>query len=144
MDSNAIFPKINPNWTLALPIAPTLAAMRATFQMATVDHRGLTIPIRIPLTNRITGVHSFCHGFWNEHRVVVRAHRSARIAAWKKEDAFLVSKKPPNCVGAQAPKTSQLFRRIMLFGERTTSANAVNSTRVLALAVRQANVLLPL
>ena len=32
----------------------------------------------------------------------------------------------------------------MLFGERTSSANAVSSTRVLGLAVRQANPLLPI
>jgi hypothetical protein len=52
--------------------------------MATVDLRGLTIPIRIPLTNRISAVDSFRHGFWNEHRVVIGAQRSAGITAWKK------------------------------------------------------------
>ena len=82
---------------------------------------------------------SFRHGFWNEHRVVICAQRSAGIAAWKKEDAYFFSEQPPDCIGAQAPEGSQLFRRKMLFGERTSSAEAVNSPRVLGLATHQAN-----
>jgi hypothetical protein len=64
-------------------------------------------------------VNSFRHGFWNEHRVVICAQRSAGIAAWKKEDAFFFSEQPPDCIGAQAPKGSQFFKRKMPFGERT-------------------------
>jgi hypothetical protein len=40
MDPNAVSPKIYPDRAImAGPIAPTLAAMGATFQMATVNHR---------------------------------------------------------------------------------------------------------
>jgi hypothetical protein len=40
MDPNALFPKIYPDRAImAGPIAPTLATMGATFQMAPVNHR---------------------------------------------------------------------------------------------------------
>jgi hypothetical protein len=38
MNPNPISPKVSPDWALAGPVAPTLAAMRASFQMATVNH----------------------------------------------------------------------------------------------------------
>jgi hypothetical protein len=87
-------------------------------------------------------VNSFRHGFWNEHRVVICAQRSAGIAAWNQEHAFLFSEQPPDYIGAQAPKGSQLFRRKMPFGERAASGKGAITIHILGFAGRQANSLL--